>query len=274
MRLLKTAFDFYLDASVHVALSVISLYAITIELFQLPYNLSLMAFIGLSTIVGYNFVKYGVEAEKYLIVSNSYHKRIQAFSFICFGFAVYFALQLRFELLLAIGLLGLLSVFYALPVLPKAKNLRSLGIIKIFIVALVWAGITVLLPFLDSYQHLSWNSTLISIQRFLLVMALMLPFEVRDMAYDDVALKTIPQRVGVGGTKRLGLVLMALFFALTFFKEDGKSTEIISRLLVTVAVCVFLVKTKKQQSTYFSSFWVESIPIFWLMVLLILENSF
>lgn len=272
MRLLKSIFDFYLDASIHVALAVVALYFITIELLEFQINVPLAAFVGLSTIVCYNFIKYGVEADKYLIVSNSYHKIIQVFSFLCFGFAFYFAVQLRVDLLLAIIVLGILSILYALPVLPNAQNLRSLGVIKIFIVALVWAGFTVLLPVIDAYQSLNWDTCILFCQRFLMVLALMLPFEIRDMAYDKKELRTLPQRLGVKGTQLFGIALITLYLMLTFFRDVIGTHEMASRLYVTVAVCFFLIRTKKLQSPYFSSFWVESIPISWYMVLLALKN--
>ena len=121
-------------------------------------------------------MKYGVEAEKYLILSNKYHKIIQAFSFLCFAVALYFAFQLKVEILVWTGVFGLLSIFYTLPVLPKYKNLRSLGVLKIFIVALVWMGFTVLLPLVDEGVAVKWDALLLMVQRFLLVLALILPF--------------------------------------------------------------------------------------------------
>ncbi len=41
-------------------------------------------------------------------------------------------------------------------------------------------------------------------QRVLLVLAFLIPFEIRDLAYDKPELKTIPQRIGVTQTKIFG----------------------------------------------------------------------
>ena len=140
MPLLQKIFKFYLDASVHVALAVISLYWVSLKNLNIPANYAVIFFLGCGTIVCYNFIKYGVEADKYLIVTKPYHKSIQIFSFIVFGFAIVFFFQLAPKLWLLLIILSLLSGLYAIPFLPSSRNLRSLGIVKIVLVALVWTG--------------------------------------------------------------------------------------------------------------------------------------
>jgi len=274
MQRFRKLFDFYLDASIHVGIAVVSLYWISVFFLNLQPNKYLMAFLGLSTIVCYNFMKYGVEAEKYLILSNKYHKVIQAFSFLCFGAVVYFALQLKIEILVWTGLFGLLSVLYALPVLPGYNNLRSLGVLKIFIVALVWTGFTVLLPIIDVGVDVKWDESVLIVQRFLLVLALILPFEIRDMKFDPLEMQTVPQRLGLKGSIRFGYILVALFFLLTFLKDEFSWIEVGSRFLVGTLLIYALNKTTEAQSKYFSSFWVEGIPIFWWALLLVLGTNY
>lgn len=273
MRWIKTVFDFYIDASIHVALSVTSLFLLTTWFLERPPNYNLLIFICLSTIVCYNFIKYGVEAEKYLIVSNTYHKVIQVFSFLCFFPMAYCMRHLDSRIWLTIAVLTLLSGIYALPVLPQAKNLRSLGIYKIFIVALVWTGFTVALPVVDSKVLVSWDVYVTAVQRFLLVLLLILPFEVRDMTYDRAQMKTVPQRLGVHKTKILGYGLVLCFFVLTFLKDAIDQVEIWTRLFVSLAIVLILGLTSKNQRNYFASFWVESVPIFWLLMLWMLEKE-
>ncbi|MBS9461692.1 hypothetical protein KIM67_04675 [Flagellimonas sp. 389] len=274
MKLLKNLFDFYLDASIHVALAVVSLAGVTNQMLNISSNLYLSGFVFCGTIVCYNFVKYGVEAEKYLIVSNSYQRNIQILSFISFPLAVYFLLHLKKEIWIATAILGLISTLYAVPLLPKAKNLRSLGGFKIYIVALVWAGFTVLLPALDAKLTLTDDIWLYLVQRFVLVLILILPFEIRDMNWDDKSLRTLPQVLGVVKTKVLGLLLIFVFFAIGFLKDDLTKKEVLSSLLVAVILIgIFTVKDKTKHK-YFASFWVEGIPVIWFCSNLILNRIF
>ncbi|MGY8915699.1 MAG: hypothetical protein ACKVJF_11540, partial [Flavobacteriales bacterium] len=204
MKWLKQVFDFYLDASIHVALAVFAMTMVTCLILNISLDPNLAIFVFFGTIVGYNFVKYGVEAKKYLLVANSYHKNIQIFSFVAFFIAIYHAWFLNYAAWKCIAILVLLTTLYAIPVLPKAKNLRSLGGLKIVVVAIVWAGATVHLPVLAASGDLTWDVWVEAVQRFLFVLVLMVPFEIRDLKYDGPDLKTLPQLIGFLRTKMIG----------------------------------------------------------------------
>ncbi len=274
MRKLKSIFDFYLDASIHVALAVIAMAGVTFHLFGTFSDIDLLGFIFFSVIVCYNFIKYGVEAYKYLIVSNAYHKTIQIFSFLSFGFALYFFFQLSVEIWWGTIVLGLLSALYAVPLLPRAKNLRNLAGLKIYIVAFVWAGFTVLFPVLDAQMPLDWDFWINFSQRFLLVLILILPFEIRDLQWDDKSLRTLPQVLGVRNTKKLGIGMTVVFFLLTFLKDTIHPMEIGLRLALASVLVWVLVSDEKMQKRYFVSFWVEAIPIFWFFLFWMAEHYF
>jgi len=263
MKALKTLFDFYLDASLHVALAVLSLAGVSFLLMGARPDAKLLGFIFFSVVVCYNFIKYGVEAYKYLVVSNAYQKIIQAFSFVSFGLALFLLVQLDAEIWWATGIFGLLSALYAVPFLPKARNLRSLAGLKIHIVALVWAGFTVLFPALDAHRPLDWDFWVLFLQRFLLVLVLIIPFEIRDLQWDSKGLRTLPQVLGVKKTRHWGIGLCLLFFALTFLKVDLHQGEVVLRLLLSVVLVLVLAREGRYGEKYFVSFWVESIPIFW-----------
>ncbi|MEM9646910.1 MAG: hypothetical protein AAF969_00405, partial [Bacteroidota bacterium] len=250
-----------------VALAVVSLLVVYGQNLKITKKYSLFGVSIGGKIVCYNLIKYCVEAEKYLIVSNLYQRLIQIFSFLCFGFAVYFLLELEAKLWWGILILGLISSLYAVPLLPQTPNLRSLGGLKIFIVALVWAGFTVLLPVLDSGHVFGWDVYILFFQRFILVLALLLPFEIRDLQWDAPQLRTLPQVYGEGKTKQLGIILSVAFFLIPFLKDELSRAEILGGLfLTTVLVVVFLYKSNMQQR-YFASFWVEGLPILWAALL-------
>ena len=179
MGRLKRFFDFYLDASIHVALAVYFLMRITAIAYGIPLGEHLIYFVFFGTIACYNFIKYGVEAEKYILVHNKYHKGIQYFSLIGLLCAVYNAFFLGGASLLVVVFLLLVTGLYALPVLPQTKNLRSFGGLKVFLVALVWAGVTVILPLTEMDIVLRWDHWVEAMQRTILVLILLLPFEIR-----------------------------------------------------------------------------------------------
>jgi len=226
-----------------------------------------MGFTFFGTIVCYNFVKYGVEAEKYLIVYNSYHKSIQVFSFLCAAAAFYFLIHIDRKIWFGILVLGIISTLYAIPFLPRARNLRSLGGLKIYIVALVWVGFTAVLPILDNGLEIARDFYVLFLQRFILVLVLLIPFEIRDLQWDDPKIRTLPQVFGEYKTRVLGIVLTLFFFFLTLFKDNVSLDELLSRLLISILlICVFL-SGRMMQHKYFASFWIEGIPMLWFAML-------
>jgi hypothetical protein len=104
------------------------------------------------------------------------------------------------------------------------------------------------------------------IQRFLYVIIAMLPFEIRDMKYDSLKLSTIPQRIGVTKTKIIGVLLIVLVFVLEFFRDEFYVNKTIILAAVCLLLLVFLLFSTKNQKQYYSSFWVEGIPILWAIL--------
>ncbi|MBT8185609.1 MAG: hypothetical protein KJN76_12265 [Eudoraea sp.] len=263
MILVKKIFDFYLDASIHVALAVFCLIKVTEVFLNISPNNHLSFYVFFGTIACYNFIKYGVEAEKYILVANRYHKNIQFFSFACLGIALYHAYFLNLQTWLAIGILMVLTGLYALPILPTGLKLRSHGLLKIALVGIIWSGTTVVLPLLEINKPISWDVGVEAIQRFVLVIVLLVPFEIRDLDYDSPELNTLPQRYGVANTKIFGAFGTLLFFCLTFLKDDLEMLEAISSGILFLVLGLLMYITKRNQSGYFASFWVEAVPVFW-----------
>jgi hypothetical protein len=263
VNLLKRIFDFYLDASVHVALAVFCLMWLTGMLMGISIDKNLAFFLFFGTIASYNFIKYGLEAEKYYLVANRYHMSIQFFSFIALALGIYHAFFLSVETWVGLGVLALLTGLYALPVLPKAKNLRSLSGFKVFPVAIVWAGATVILPLVELGGSLNWDVWVEASQRFILVLVLMLPFEIRDLKFDSAALKTIPQRYGVKTTKAIGIIWIAVLFLMTFLKDDLQAFDLFIKTIICLTLALVIMLSSKKRRKYFASFWVEALPICW-----------
>jgi hypothetical protein len=263
MKWAKDFFNFYLEASFHVALAAYSLVWVTVIMLNIPADRHLCYALFFGTIACYNFIKYGVEAHKYILVSGRYVKLIQSISIAALFLAFYHFYFLPHTIWIAVGLLILFTALYTLPVLPGSKNFRSLGGFKIFIVAMVWALATVILPLFAAKKALFPNAGIELVQRFLLISVLMLPFEIRDLNVDPPQLHTIPQRLGIKKTKWMGVVMAGCFFLLSLAKHPLSGAEIGSKGVMCVLLLLMLWQTKEHQSKYFASFWVESVPLMW-----------
>ncbi|GAB2778036.1 hypothetical protein [Salinimicrobium soli] len=272
MNFFQKIFDFYINSSIHVGLAVVALAVITALHFDIPADIALLGFVFFGTITGYNFVKYAGVAKLHHRSLASGLKIILIFSLFCFFFLIWFCFLVEVEILIWTAIFGTFTLLYALPVFSKKRNLRSISGIKIFIIAFVWAGVTVILPVVNTVEILSLDVLLELFQRFLLVLVWILPFEIRDLKYDLKQLGTLPQRVGVTGTKVVGLILLSLVVLTEFFKSTYSSATILSFVLMALLSGILVWKAKERQSAYYASFWVEGIPIFWLLFLLIFKS--
>lgn len=267
--------NFYINSSIHVALAVICLTLITVKRFDISIDENLIWFIFFATITGYNFVKYfGIAKFHHRRLAN-WLKAIQVFSFVSFIALCYFTFKLPQKTIVYLILFGLVTFFYAIPFLPKRffidtkQNLRSIGGLKVYVIAFVWTGVTVFLPFLHGHETIVFDVYIEAIQRFVLVIVLMLPFEIRDLRFDSLKLSTIPQQIGVIKTKILGVMLSVIFFLAEFSKDFLTQQMLKNSLFTMVLLVLFISFSKKNQSIYYSAFWVESIPIFWYGMLLV-----
>lgn len=276
MRLLKQVLDFYINSSIHVAFSVVALTYITLFEFELTQDKDLLFFIFFASISGYNFVKYYGLAKWHHRHLTRWLKTIQIFSLSCFLAMSFFLFQLSTKVLVAISVFGIVTFLYAIPFLPKKiyldehKNLRNISGLKVYVIAFVWAGVTVLLPVINENYVFDTDVRITFFQRFLYVIALILPFEIRDLQYDDLKLSTIPQKKGVKFTKFLGAFILIVFILLEFFKDEIRLPHLISLLIISLLTVIFIAFSKKNQGKYYSAFWVEGLPLVWLMIMLLL----
>lgn len=276
MRRFKALFNFYLNASFHVALVALSFLMITAFEYDLDLTVGLQCFVFFSTILAYNFVKYyGVSRHHFQKFTNKilFIRVLMLLSFVGILFTVFF---LKINTILLASFLAIITLFYAMPFIPKkwmlfsVSNLRNIAGIKVYIIALVWACVGVVLPILENERDFTGVMILTTAQRFVFVIVLMLPFEIRDLQYDDLKLATIPQKIGITTTKVLGFTLIGIVGLLEYLKGNEPNILMIS-LLLTLCLTAFLLRfMTANRSWYYTAFWVESVPLFWLLLLLLL----
>lgn len=274
MKGLGHFFDFYINSSIHVALAVVSLSWLTLLEFHV-YDKDILYFIFFSSITGYNFVKYFGLAKFHHRSLANWLKFIQVFSLVSFILMCFYAFKIQTKTLFYIVGLGLITFLYAIPILPKRflvddkHNLRDIGGIKIYIIALVWTGATVFLPLVNNGIPVIEEVIITAIQRFVFVVVLTLPFEIRDLRFDSVKLSTIPQKIGERRTKIMGSILLIVFFSLEIFKAETNYKRLIIVFAIIIVTFFSLLNANRNQGKYFSGFWVEGIPIFWLLLVLL-----
>jgi 4-hydroxybenzoate polyprenyltransferase len=190
-------------------------------------------------------------------------------------FATSFFLNFR-TLLLLIPLFAL-SVFYATPFSLKTKSeksLRHLPFLKIFLVAGVWSGVTVIFPvFENDIENLfSYHTGFTLATRFLFLFSITIPFDIRDIEIDKRnKIKTIPIVFGSNKARQLSLILLLVFmliYALSYFNSavvfDYKSAGYIASGLISMG---FIIASRYNTTEFFTSFWIEGLMLMQFMLI-------
>ncbi len=261
-------FRFYIEASIHVSIAIFALFQIFLLKNNLNAYLPLSAVVLFGSITGYNFVKYAPLAKLHHRSLTAFLRGIQFFSFLSFLLLVFYGAQLPIQTLLVFALGGALIFLYAIPVVVS-KNLRSFSGAKIYVVALCWVLTVVIAPTVHFGLKTDWKFVMHCLQIFVLVVALIIPFDIRDLKYDTENLRTLPQVFGVKKAKIIAGILLVLFVIIEIAIQKKPESFWISGLVSFMTVS-FIYNTKDTNPKYYCSFFIESIPIvYWMFVGLI-----
>jgi hypothetical protein len=257
MQFLKKLLNFYIKSSIHVAFAVFCL--VKISNFELQINetnsYSLLVFFG--TIVSYNLLKY-FEFFRNNKWNFSRHKSILLVTF--FGAIGYFVLFFKQKEIVQIHLIEVGILVLAYPIL------RKYALLKISLVAFCISIISVQIPYLG-LKFLTFDFYINFLERFIFVLIWIIPFEIYDSKTDAISLNTMVQKYGIQRSKLIGMLLVIPFLILEFLKLHYS----FSVIPIAIALVLFLHFSYENRNEYYTSFWVESLPIFWWILILFLN---
>lgn len=278
MHFLKRFFDFILFGNIYVALAAIGLIQSTIIQLGITNHLfsySLLAFFA--TLFIYNLQRIFYSPQK----DNSLHSirrkwvfenqfSIKLLSIIGFAGVVTTFFFNEFKIIFYLLPLLILSIAYFLPFIKLRQN----PWFKLFSLAIVWTTVTALLPAVISNENLfSTNSILHFFARLTFIIAICIPFDIRDMEIDKAEnIFTISQRFGENKARWIALIFMLLNILLITgeFMSEMFSAKVFIALLITAiinATIVFMSSSKR--SEYFYTVLLDGTMILQGVVLLI-----
>jgi 4-hydroxybenzoate polyprenyltransferase len=167
---------------------------------------------------------------------------------------------------------GLIALAYSLPIRKGfTVGLKELGLLKIFLIAGVWAVVTTVLPPLDAGDPLlNRDLVLLFAERFLFVFVITLPFDIRDRALDRASdIKTIPVRVGTRTSKAMVAGAVALYLALKVAHYGLDSPLVLVPAAVSAGYIALLLAalSEARHDYYFSLLWDGAILVQALLAL-------
>jgi 4-hydroxybenzoate polyprenyltransferase len=290
-KLFHSVFDFLLFSNIFMSLCAVAQAMVTFQLIGAKPVFTVLALLFVSTLGIYNFC---ILISKPAQPQSSPYKRVRWF-FAHYRLMVTFTIVSLLSLIplfflitteskILLTFLGCLSFCYGLPLFTIGDHkfgLRNIPGLKPFLITLVWTLSCVLFPLLEiMHNHTSYISlrdvTILTAKRFLLIGALTIPFDIRDL-FDDrkQGLKTIPVAWGEKNAYLLCQVLLAGYVVLLFlFRQDGFNTDFWA-LTVTVILTGWLIfKSALKKNEYYYFFFMDGVLILQYIVVVVFRLIF
>lgn len=224
-------------------------------------------------IVGLNKVKPFKDQGRYQVISQ-YKNHIIFYAFISSLFGVYFFFQLSYLLQIALVTPSIISLAYVLPVLGQKRRLRDFHLIKIFLIALTWAFIVVIVQGMAIHFGSNIPLYFLFLEKALFIFAITLPFDIRDINIDQFnKVKTIPTLLGYQKTRYLaaGCIILAVLIDYFLFSTNIISTNTFFSLLLSYIIAYGLIHFAKadRHDYYFTglldgTMLLQSVLVIWL----------
>jgi len=221
-------------------------------------------FIFLATLLAYNLIKY----HKLLFTKNRPNYVFRLFilvtviSLIILSFKV-----VRISILKTIIVLiaSLLVIAYSFPAY-KINSLRNYPLVKILTISAAWTLTSVCFSFIGILKPKILVFYCLSI--FLMVSCQMISFEIRDEDIDKNKSKTVVHVFGLQRIKIIGYAILIIFSVVIFFISliEKDFVSYLSNIIILIVLFYLIFKSNKNQTKYFSSIFVESVPIYWIII--------
>ncbi|MDN3644446.1 hypothetical protein QWY87_17160 [Lutimonas halocynthiae] len=272
MRLIKQWFGFYVFSNVHVAIAAYCLTKITFLEFGFK-NEYLALFVFFSTILSYNLIRF-FQLDKInsmtAIWIRANKKGLLVLNMLALSGVGFYAFKLSIRGMLALLPFFIATVFYVLPIKNKAIGLRHIPALKLILIAFSWVGITLYFP-LQEAGHLDVSHQwLYFAQRFLFIIAITIPFDIRDAQFDLPELATLPQVLGVNRAKIVAVICMVVFILLSVALKGMQSNLFYADLILMLLSIGLILYCNQNRNRFYTTFWIEALPILWYGLYLIL----
>ena len=264
----KNIFNWIVSNNIFVAVCVLA-FSISSEVLLGTVNLKINQFVFFATLFTYNFQRVVKLKQRTIDLKTDLQEKNKTstyFIMIIAGIIIaYHFYYFKTSTQIAIIFSGILSVLYPF-------GIRNIPFAKILVIALVWTISTMLLLVLENNIFISQNLILHLSARFLFVFAITIPFDIRDLKFDDKKMKTIPIAFGEVKAKLIGV--MALFFAeliaiVQMFYFDMEFHNLIALTCIFFLSSILVVKSSQDKAAMYFSFWVESLSIYFYLFLIL-----
>lgn len=197
-------------------------------------------------------------------------KMVMIVALVCGGLC---ALFIDLKALLLLLPFSVISIFYSIKIFPGKRRMgfRDLPYIKILLITATWVFATVFFPVLDAApdQVLSSGVLLLALERGLFILAITIPFDIRDMHRDHASKRTWAQVLGEGKARWLAVLLMLAYCLLVEFSGKYSDSVRVALLLCGILTAILLTFARSDRNERYFTFLVEGAMVLqWVLLLL------
>jgi len=199
---------------------------------------------------------------------------------LCFCAAMFFlsavSTSIRYVFLVSTGLTLLYSVSFAAGSL-QLKGLRRFGFIKLMLIGVVWSIVSILLPAMQSgIDGLPLKIIVLCIQRCCFIIAITLPFDVRDALQDRIAgVNSLPIRLGNVMARRLSAGLLGVYVVLAFMHLfNGAFLLFASDIVVAIAAAYLILSPAFNRDSEWYYLYLDATLLLLTLCLLFVNSVF
>ena len=260
MKLIVSVLHFLINTNIFVA-SCVSALAMSSEYLLGHTNTQLGQFVFFATLFTYNFqrvvkINHDVKHKRTEWILNNI-LLIYSLMFIGISVSLYWFFHFDFRTQVLICIAGTISLFYPF-------GLRTIPYCKILIISFVWTTGSMLLLITEQSINIDNNVSLHILSRFLFVFAITIPFDIRDLPYDNIKLKTIPIVIGISKSKKIAILSLSILEAISVYQFSNNYLS--HNLLIAISISYLLasgliLKSNEKSRDLYYSFWVESLSI-------------
>lgn len=250
-------------------------------IYDLECNWLLIGFAFFATVLTYTFQRYYkiISEAKYggrrMIWMKKNPNLIKGIMIVSGLGCLPFLFGMSWQSYLMLSACAVLSLFYVIKIPGKvSRNLRDIPSLKIFLIGLVWAATSTMLPYLNQPLETAEFPWLLFIADFIFIVAITIPFDIRDIILDETEKKTIPQLFGERNSLWLACVMLAVNYALLLLIAD----QFLALSLTALSLSIIFVRssTSDTDDIYFS-FFIDGLlilqPLFVFVDLVLIKQT-
>lgn len=221
--MLKKILDIYFYGNIHISFAALFFTLETFYLLDAPsFNPSYLIFVFGSTLAMYNMHRIiGLRRIRSAMMNERYQQidKTSGFLYVLLFVGLILAgisfFKIQVATIYRLTIAVVLSILYVVPIFPNSNRLRDFNYVKIFLIAAIWAWISMAMPLHAVEPKIFY---LLLVEKFCFILAITIPFDIRDIEIDQsTEVKTLVSALGLNRSKLLSYLLIVVAILINLY---------------------------------------------------------